>query len=91
MKRGSHHDAERIFIRQYQMKKRKWNLLWAACEPKQYISENEIWLEPHSSVLKGKCLVMSAESLLQEKFDTDAKGGTNKRDAGSQWTEPMDT
>lgn len=25
---------------------------------------------------------MSAESLLREKFDTDAKGGTNKRDAG---------
>lgn len=58
MKRGSHHDAERIFICQYQMKNLQRNLLWAASEPKQYLSKSNLIIGARQNgiaVLKGKC------------------------------------
>lgn len=50
MKRGSHHNAERIFICQYQMKNLQWNLLWAASKPKQYLSKSNLIIVPQLSI-----------------------------------------
>lgn len=64
MKRGSHHNAERIFIRQYQMKNLQRNLLWAASKPTQYLSKRNLIIVPQLSTEgETSARVSFAESL----------------------------
>lgn len=56
------------------MKKRQWNLLWAASKPKQYLSKSNLILVPQLGIegeMSGHARF--AESLLKGKFDREER------------------
>lgn len=91
----SHCDVERIFICHYQMG--GWGGVGVSgifcglqCEPRQCIyggGKKEMWLEEQGWALPGECLVTSAESCLQEPFDSDSKGRDKWNRCANRWEE----